>query len=62
MSNTPKTEAARSKPANGTDASTKERIWLRLDREVVDHFRASKRNWNADANAILAAHIKQQRS
>jgi uncharacterized protein (DUF4415 family) len=62
MGHNPKTEAATSKPADSTDGSTKERIWLRLDREVVDHFRALKRNWNEDANAVLIAYVKQQRS
>lgn len=37
---------------------TKERIGLRLDRDVVEHFRATGPGWQSRINDILAAHVR----
>lgn len=37
---------------------TKERIGLRLDRDVVAHFRATGPGWQSRINDILAAHVR----
>jgi uncharacterized protein (DUF4415 family) len=37
---------------------TKERIGLRLDREVVAHFRATGPGWQGRINEVLADHVK----
>jgi uncharacterized protein (DUF4415 family) len=39
----------------------KERIGLRLDAEVVAHFRATGPGWQSRINDILAEHIKRSR-
>lgn len=36
----------------------KERIGLRLDHEVVEHFRRTGPGWQSRINAVLAAHVK----
>lgn len=36
----------------------KERIGLRLDREVLDHFRHTGPGWQSRINDVLAEHIK----
>lgn len=41
-------------------AATKDRIGLRLDREVVEHFRATGPGWQSRINDVLVAHVKQQ--
>jgi uncharacterized protein (DUF4415 family) len=40
-------------------ASVKERIGLRLDAAVVEHFRNSGRGWQGRINDILAEHVKR---
>lgn len=40
---------------------TKERIGLRLDREVVDHFRATGPGWQGRINDVLAKHVREGR-
>lgn len=40
-------------------APTKERVGLRLDREVVAHFRATGRGWQGRINQVLADHVKR---
>ena len=53
------------KTSDATDSAqpvTKERIWLRLDQEVVKHFRASGRYWNESANDILVEHVKRNKA
>ena len=37
---------------------TKERVGLRLDRTIVDHFRKSGPGWQSRINDVLASHIK----
>ena len=37
---------------------TKERVGLRLDRAVLDHFRNSGPGWQSRINDVLAGHIK----
>ncbi|WP_185983921.1 BrnA antitoxin family protein [Aureimonas mangrovi] len=37
---------------------TKERVGLRLDREIVDHFRATGDGWQSRINAVLAEHVR----
>jgi uncharacterized protein (DUF4415 family) len=39
-------------------APTKERVGLRLDREVVEHFRKTGPGWQSRINAVLAKHVK----
>jgi len=39
-------------------APTKERIGLRLDRDVVAHFRATGPGWQSRINEVLAKHVK----
>lgn len=43
-------------------APTKERIGLRLDKNIVEHFRASGRGWQSRINEILAKHIEKETS
>lgn len=38
----------------------KDRIGLRLDHHIVEHFRATGPGWQSRINDILAAHIKKQ--
>ncbi len=40
-------------------APVKERIGLRLDHDVVEHFRATGPGWQSRINDILADHIKR---
>lgn len=40
-------------------APTKERVGLRLDREVIEHFRATGRGWQSRINDILVEHLKR---
>jgi uncharacterized protein (DUF4415 family) len=37
---------------------TKERVGLRLDRAVVDHFRATGPGWQSRINALLLDHVR----
>jgi uncharacterized protein (DUF4415 family) len=37
---------------------TKERVGLRLDRAVVEHFRAGGPGWQARINEVLARHVR----
>jgi uncharacterized protein (DUF4415 family) len=39
-------------------APVKERVGLRLDRAVVDHFRATGHGWQSRINAVLAEHVR----
>ena len=39
-------------------APTKERIGLRLDRDVVAHFRATGPGWQGRINEVLAKHVR----
>ena len=39
---------------------TKERIGLRLDAEVVEHFRKSGPGWQSRINEVLVRHVKEQ--
>ncbi len=39
---------------------TKDRIGLRLDRAVVDYFRATGPGWQTRINDVLAEHVKKQ--
>ena len=41
---------------------TKERIGLRLDQEVVEHFRKTGPGWQSRINDVLAKHVKGGRS
>ena len=41
-------------------AATKDRIGLRLDREVVEHFRATGPGWQSRINDVLVKHVRQQ--
>jgi uncharacterized protein (DUF4415 family) len=41
-------------------AATKDRIGLRLDRAVVEHFRATGPGWQSRINDVLVKHVKQQ--
>jgi uncharacterized protein (DUF4415 family) len=40
-------------------APVKDRVGLRLDHDVVEHFRATGRGWQSRINDILAEHIKR---
>lgn len=40
-------------------AETKDRVGLRLDREVVDYFRATGPGWQSRINDILIEHVKK---
>ncbi|WP_102960396.1 BrnA antitoxin family protein [Mangrovicella endophytica] len=40
-------------------APTKERIGLRIDREVVDHSRRTGTGWQSRINDILAAYVRE---
>ena len=42
-------------------AGRKERITLRLDEEVLDHFRGTGRGYQTRINAVLRAYVRQQR-
>lgn len=37
---------------------TKERVGLRLDRAIVDHFRATGPGWQSRVNALLLGHVQ----
>jgi uncharacterized protein (DUF4415 family) len=39
----------------------KERITLRLDEEVLEHFRGSGRGYQTRINAVLRAYVRQQK-
>ena len=41
-------------------AGPKERITLRLDEEVLEHFRATGRGYQTRINAVLRAYVRQQ--
>lgn len=41
-------------------AAVKERIGLRLDKAVVEHFRATGPGWQSRINDILAEHIRNE--
>ncbi len=43
-------------------APTKERIGLRLDSEVVEHFRKTGPGWQSRINDVLAKHVKGNRA
>jgi uncharacterized protein (DUF4415 family) len=43
-------------------AGRKERITLRLDEEVLEHFRQTGRGYQTRINAVLRAYVRQQRS
>ena len=38
-------------------APTKQRVTIRLDREVVSHFKADGKGWQGRINDTLAAHV-----
>ena len=38
----------------------KQAVSIRLDREVVEHFKASGKGWQSRLNAILRQHIQSQ--
>ena len=40
-------------------AATKELVSIRLDRDVVEHFRASGAGWQTRVNALLRAAMKE---
>ncbi|CZT33773.1 BrnA antitoxin family protein [Rhizobium sp. 9140] len=40
----------------------KERIGLRLDHAVVEHFRRTGPGWQSRINAVLAAHVKADKN
>ncbi|HEX5727641.1 MAG TPA: BrnA antitoxin family protein [Longimicrobiaceae bacterium] len=42
-------------------AGAKERITLRLDREVLDYFREMGRGYQTRINAVLRAYVRKQR-
>lgn len=42
-------------------APVKDRIGLRLDHEVVEHFRATGPGWQSRINDILLDHVKRHR-
>jgi uncharacterized protein (DUF4415 family) len=37
-----------------------ERVWLKLDREVVAHFRSKGRKWHHHANDVLTRYVREQ--
>ena len=41
---------------------TKERVGLRLDHEVVEHFRAGGPGWQSRINEVLVKHVKGERA
>ncbi|MCV0394709.1 MAG: BrnA antitoxin family protein [Rhizobiaceae bacterium] len=41
---------------------TKERIGLRLDQEVVEHFRKTGPGWQSRINDVLVRHVKGNRA
>lgn len=41
---------------------TKSRVGLRLDQEVVEHFRATGPGWQSRINAVLLEHVKRNRA
>lgn len=43
-------------------APTKERIGLRLDQEVVEHFRKTGPGWQSRINDVLVKHVKGNRA
>lgn len=40
-------------------APVKERVGLRLDKTVLDHFRAAGPGWQTRINAVLADHVEK---
>ena len=40
----------------------KDRVGLRLDHDVVEHFRATGPGWQSRINDILAEHVKKHRT
>ena len=51
----------RSRGQRGPQKSeVKDRIGLRLDHHIVEHFRATGPGWQSRINDILAEHIKKQ--
>jgi len=42
-------------------APVKERVGLRLDRHIVDHFRATGKGWQTRINAVLDDYVKENR-
>ena len=40
----------------------KDRVWLKLDQEVVQHFRATGRRWHKAANDVLAEYIRRAKT
>lgn len=52
-------ENARARGQRGPQkAPTKRRVGLRLDPEIVEHFRATGPGWQTRINDVLLAHIK----
>lgn len=43
-------------------APTKERVGLRLDPDVIAHFRATGPGWQSRINDVLARHVKRGRT
>lgn len=43
-------------------APVKERIGLRLNQDVVEHFRRTGPGWQSRINAVLAAHVKADKN
>ncbi|TCQ29695.1 BrnA antitoxin family protein [Rhizobium sp. PP-CC-3G-465] len=43
-------------------APVKERIGLRLNQDVVEHFRRTGPGWQSRINAVLAAHVKANKN
>lgn len=41
---------------------TKDRIGLRLDHDIVEHFRATGPGWQSRINDVLSEHVKRHRS
>ena len=61
----PKLKAAleRARGQRGPQKSpTKSRVGLRLDQEVVEHFRATGPGWQSRINDVLLEHVKRNRA
>ena len=43
-------------------APVKDRVGLRLDHEVVEHFRATGPGWQSRVNDILVEHVKRNKA
>lgn len=56
----PKTKAYLTRIGRPPQAETKVAVSLRLDRDIVDYFRASGRGWQSRMNAVLRASIPQR--